>query len=128
MGIDVNLTRKFIINGKLCSSLDDVPPDVRHAIKTALESPTGPVRLHTKIVFNGCQYDNADAMPSGVHEIYDAAMQCIGSGKGSPAGTSAASPKPIIPQGAFSLSGRWAMVGSLFLCLLVSLLLLILPR
>ncbi len=128
MGIDVNVTRKFVINGKEYHSLDEVPPDVRDAVKKALESPTGPVRLHTNIAFNGRQYDNADAAPDGVREIYEAAMQCIGSGKGSPSGDSAALPKPIVPKGAFSLSGRWAMVGSLLLCLLVSLLLLILPR
>ena len=58
-------------------------------------------------------------MPGGVREIYAVAMQCIGSGP---------APKPITPQGASPLSGRWVMAGSLLLCLLVSLLLLLLPR
>jgi len=161
MGIEVNVTREFVINGKHCHSLEEVPPDVRQAIGDTLESPTGVTQAGTagnqaKIIVklpahraglpgkertgygcapwrdappvNGRPYGGIDAMPGGVPEIYEVAMQCIGCGPGSQGGKSETSPKPITPQGTFSLSGRWVMAGSLLLCLLVSLLLLLLPR
>ena len=131
MGIEVNVNREFVINGKQYHSLEDVPPDVRQAIEETLRSPgaqVGTAGHQTKIIINGRPYGGVDAMPGGVREIYAVAMQCIGSGLGSRAGKPATSPKPIAPQGAFPLSGRWVMAGSLLLCLLVSLLLLLLPR
>jgi hypothetical protein len=133
MGIEVNVTRQFVINGKQYHSLEAVPPDVRQAIEETLGSPTGVSQAGTagnqaRISVNGRPYGGVDAMPGGVREIYEVAMQCIGSGPGSQAGKSETSPKPTIAQGTFSLSGRWIMAGSLLVCLLVSLLLLLLPR
>jgi hypothetical protein len=132
MGIEVNVTREFVVNGKQYHSLEEIPPDIRQAIEETLRSPgvsqAGPAGHQTKIIVNGRPYGGVDAMPGGVREIYAVAMQCIGSGPGSRAGKSATSPKSIVPQGAFPLSGRWVMAGSLLLCLLVSLLLLLLPR
>ena len=152
MGIEVNVTRQFVINGKQYHSVEEVPPDVRQAIEETLGSPTGVSQAGTagnqaKIIVklsahraglpgkertghgcapwrdappvNGRPYSGVDAMPGGVREIYAVAMQCIGSGP---------APKPIAPQGASPLSGRWVMAGSLLLCLLVSLFLLLLPR
>ena len=127
MGIEVNVTREFVINGKQYHSLEEVPPDVRLAIEDTLGSPST-AGNQAKIIVNGRPCGGVDALPGGVREIYAVAMQCIGSGPGSQGGKSATSPKPITPQGTFSLSGRWVMTGSLLLCLLVSLLLLLLPR
>jgi len=133
MGIEVNVNREFVINGKQYHSLEEVPPDVRQAIEETLGSPRGVSQAGTagnqaKIIVNGRPYGSVDAMPGGVREIYAVAMQCIGSGPGSQAGKSETSPKPTFAQGTFALSGRWVMAGSLLLCLLVSLLLLLLPR
>ena len=123
MGIEVNVSREFAINGKQYHSLEEVPPDIRQAIEETLRSPgvsqAGTAVNQAKISVNGRPYGSVDAMPGGVREIYAVAMQCIGSGP---------APKPIAPQGASPLSGRWVMAGSLLLCLLVSLLLLLLPR
>ena len=88
MGIEVNVTREFVVNRKRCR--DDHP------------------------------------MPEGVREIYEAALQCLGPGGGSPAAVPPARPKPVVPPG--SPPGRWLMLGGLLFCLLVSLLLLLLPR
>ena len=123
MGIEVNVTREFVINGKQYHSLEEVPPDIRQAIEETLRSPgvskAGTAGNQARITVNDRPYGGVDAMPGGVREIYAVAMQCIGSGP---------APKPITPQGASPLSGRWVMAGSLLLCLLVSLLLLLLPR
>jgi len=132
MGIEVNVTREFVINGKQYHSLEEVPPDIRQAIEETLRSPgvskAGTAGNQARITVNDRPYGGVDAMPGGVREIYAVAMQCIGSGPGSRAGKPATSPKPIAPQGAFPLSGRRVMAGSLLFCLLVSLLLLLLPR
>ncbi|MGE5856581.1 MAG: hypothetical protein ACM34C_08450 [Syntrophaceae bacterium] len=122
MGIEVNVNREFVVNGKQYHSLEEVPPDIRQAVEETLRSPgaqAGTAANQAKIIVNGRPYGSVDAMPGGVREIYAVAMQCIGSGP---------APKPIAPQGASLLSGRWVMAGSLLLCLLVSLLLLLLPR
>ncbi|MGE5843575.1 MAG: hypothetical protein ACM32K_01620 [Syntrophaceae bacterium] len=123
MGIEVNVTREFVVNGKRYHSLEEVPPDIRQAVENTLLAQgvpqEGTAGNQAKIMVNGRPYGSVDAMPGGVREIYAVAMQCIGSGP---------APKPIAPQGASLLSGRWVMAGSLLLCLLVSLLLLLLPR
>ena len=123
MGIEVNVTREFVINGKRYHSLEEVPPDIRQAVEETLRAPgvsqAGTAGNQAKIMVNGRPYGSVDAMPGGVREICAVAMQCIGSGP---------APMPISPQGASLLSGRWVMAGSLLLCLLVSLLLLLPPR
>ena len=123
MGIEVNVSREFVVNGKQYHSLEEVPPEIRQAVENTHRAPgvlqAGTAGNQAKIMVNGRPYGSVDAMPGGVREIYAVAMQCIGSGP---------APKPIAPQGAFPLSGRWVMAGSLLLCLMVSLLLLLLPR
>jgi hypothetical protein len=127
MGIEVNVTREFVVNGKPYRSLEEVPPEFRDALRGALASQHGESNAGDGggIVVNGKSYDDVRAMPEGVREMYAVAMQCIGSGKGAPAGKSPAGLQPIVPQRS---SSRWLMLGGLLFCLLVSLLLLLLPR
>ncbi len=126
MGIEVHVTREFIVNGKPYRSLEDIPPEYRHAIQgTRRLSPADGKR---DIIVNGERYRNESEMPEGVREIYEVAMQCIGPGKGPAAVRPAMPARPIVPQGDPSSSGRWLMLGGLLCCLLVSLLLLLLPR
>lgn len=127
MGIEVNVSREVVVNGTSYRSLEEVPADLREAIRGALASRHGESKAGGcgGIVVNGKGYDDVRAMPDDVREMYAVAMQCIGSGKGDPAGQHPAVLQPIAPQGS---SSRWLMLGGLFLCLLVSLLLLLLPR
>jgi hypothetical protein len=127
MGIEVNVTREFVVNGKPYRSLEEVPPEFRGALCGALASQHGESKAGGcgGIVVNGKGYEDVRAMPEDVREMYAVAMQCIGSGQGAPAGKPAAGQQPIVPQGS---SSRWLMLAGLFLCLLVSLLLLLLPR
>lgn len=127
MGIEVNVTRQFVVNGKPYRSLEDVPPEYREALRGALGSQHGESKAGGcgGIVVNGKSYDDVRAMPDDVREMYAVAMQCIGSGKGAPTGKPAAGLQPIAPQGP---SSRWLMLSGLALCLLVSLVLLLLPR
>jgi hypothetical protein len=80
--------------------------------------------VNRRIVVNGKSCRDDHAIPEGVREIYEAALQCLGSGGGSPAAGLPARPKPVVPPA--SPPGRWLMLGGLLFCLLVSLLLL--PR
>lgn len=127
MGIEVNVTREFVVNGKPYRSLEEVPPEFRDGLCGALASQHGESQAGgcRGVIVDGKRYDDVRAMPDDVREMYAVAMQCIGSGKGAPAGKPAAGQQPIVPQGS---SSRRLMLGGLVLCLLVSLLLLLLPR
>jgi len=73
----------------------------------------------------GNRYTDVKAMPEGVREMYEVAMECLGSGKGAPAVKQPARLQPMAPQGS---PPRRLMLGGLLFCLLVSLILLFLPR
>ena len=130
MGIEIQVTREFIVNGKKYRSLEEVPPEYRQAIGESPGWPPGDPYAGNRgeIVVNGKRYRDESAMPDGVREIYAAAMQCIRSGQGSAAVRPSSCSKPTVPQGAASLSGRWLMLGGLLFSLFMSLLLLLLPR
>jgi hypothetical protein len=127
MGIEVNVTREFVVNGKPYRSFEEVPPEFRDALRGALASQHGESKAGGcgGIVVNGKSYDDVRAMPNEVREIYAVAMECLRSGKGAPAGKPAAGLQPIVPQGS---SSRWLMLGGLLFCFLVSLILFLLPR
>ena len=127
MGIEVNVTREFVVNGKTYRSLEELPPEFREALRGALASQQGESKAGVcrEVIVNGKRYDDARAMPDGVREMYAVAMQCIGPGKGAPAAKPAAGLQPIVPQGS---SSRSLMLGGLLFCFLVSLILLLLPR
>ena len=128
MRIEVDVTREFIVNGKQYRSLEEVPAEYRRAIQGTLGSPLGNSHAGTysEIIVNGKRYRDENVMPEGVREIYEAALQCLGPVGGGPAAGPPAHPKPVVPSG--SPPGRWLMLGGLLFCLLVSLLLLLLPR
>jgi len=126
MGIEVNVTRNFTVNGKQYHSLEEVPPEIREAIRAKLASAaTGSVAIHGDIVVNGKRYNDVKAIPEGVREIYEVAMQCIGPGQESAAAKPSVRPKPVVPQASAS---RWLMMGGLLLCLFACLLMWLLPR
>ena len=81
---------------------------------------------YRRIVVNGKRCRDDHAMPEGVREIYEAALQFLEPGGGSPAAGPPARPKPVVPPA--SPPERRLMLGGLLFCLLVSLLLLLLPR
>ena len=125
MGIEVNVTRQFTVNGKQYRSLEEIPPELREAIRGRLASASGSVRVHGEMVVNGKRYNDRKAVPESVREIYDVAMQCIGPGQGSVAEKPSFRPGPLAPRASLS---RWLIMGSLLLCLFVCLLMWLLPR
>ena len=86
MNVNVNVKRKFKINGKEYNSIEEMPPDIRNAFEKAMASQTGsgqqinPVTMHTKIVFNGTEYQSIDAMPQDVRQLYEKVLKSAETG------------------------------------------------
>jgi len=81
MNVNVNVKRKFKINGKEYNSIEDMPPDIRNAFEKAMASQTGsshqanPATMQTKTIFNGTEYQSIDAMPQDVRQSYEKVLK-----------------------------------------------------
>ncbi len=77
MDININVKRKFKINGKDYSSIEEMPDDIREIFKKTMASQagsalkTGHGAARTKIVLNGTEYDSIDAVPQDVRRLYE---------------------------------------------------------
>jgi hypothetical protein len=134
MKVNFNVKRKFVINGKEYSSVEEMPPELQEAYEKAVRSGTGvrlkkpQVKVKTKIVFNGKEYENLEAMPADIRGLYQSVMKSVETGEASPEilstvlgddpafaaqggaiRTSDDLPKPIEPVSAFS--SRWIIVA-----------------
>ena len=143
MKVNFDVKRKFIVNGKEYSSVEEMPPELREAYEKAVRSGTGvriekpQVSVETKIVFNGKGYDSLEAMPVDVRRVYQSVMKSVETGEASPDLLSAAlGDESILPrQGApihtsFDLAKpieptssipRWIIVGLVLLGLVLGL-------
>jgi hypothetical protein len=75
-----NIKRRFIVNGREYSSVEEMPENIRRAYGQALWN-TGhqgygnyPEAPQTRIVFNGREYGSVDDMPDEVRRLFAAAM------------------------------------------------------
>ncbi len=79
MKLNVNVKRKFRINGKEYGSLEEMPEDVRAiALKTMDRpgTPSGEAQSgSSKIVFNGVEYASIDEMPTYARNLYEQAVE-----------------------------------------------------
>ncbi len=86
MNVNVNVKRKFKINGKEYNSIEEMPPDIRKAFEKAMASQEGIVGqinstvIQTKIIFNGTEYRNIDAMPQDVRQLYEKVLKAAETG------------------------------------------------
>ena len=89
MGVTVNIQRKFIVNGKEYTSVEEMPPELREAYEKAVRSGAGVriekphVSVEGKIVFNGQEYRSLVAMPEEVRRIYQSVMKSVETGEAS---------------------------------------------
>jgi hypothetical protein len=96
MGVTVNIQRKFIVNGKEYTSVEEMPPELREAYEKAVRSGAGvriekpQVSVESKIVFNGQEYSNLNAMPEEARKVYQSVMKSVETGAASPELLSAA--------------------------------------
>lgn len=90
MSVTLDVKRKFIVNGKKYSSVEEMPPELREAYEKAVRSGAGvriekpQVRVETKIVFNGKEYGSLEAMPADVRRLYQSVMKSVETGQASP--------------------------------------------
>jgi len=79
--MNVNVKRKFKINGKEYNSIEEMSPDILSAFEKAMASQTGldqqanPATMQTKIIFNGTEYQSIDAMPQDVRQLYEKVLK-----------------------------------------------------
>jgi hypothetical protein len=90
MKVNVDVRRKFIVNGKEYNSAEEMPPELREAYEKAVGSGAGvriekpQVHVETKIVFNGKEYDSLGGMPADVRRLYQSVMKSAEKGEASP--------------------------------------------
>lgn len=80
MGIQVNIRRRFTVNGKEYGSAEEMPADLREAFAKAL---AGGIRIQagkTRIVFNGREYDGLEAMPAETRQLYEKLLKAAEAG------------------------------------------------
>ena len=82
MAVSLTVKKKFIVNGKEYSSIDELPEAIRKALKIQIfaksNNDTYPGAVKTKIVFNHQEYANKDEMPQDIREAYQRAFQTAG--------------------------------------------------
>ncbi|MDA8432974.1 MAG: hypothetical protein M0Z60_08430 [Nitrospiraceae bacterium] len=84
MKININVKRRFKINGKEYGSVEEMPDDVRTAFEKAkagrAADGTKTVTTKTRIVFNGSEYEGIDAMPPDARRLYEQVMKAAEGG------------------------------------------------
>jgi hypothetical protein len=86
MKININVKRKFKINGKEYNSIEKIPDGIQEAFKKAIGSQAAPgdeiknKAMQTKIIFNGTEYDSIDSMPQDVRQLYEKVLKTAETG------------------------------------------------
>jgi len=140
MSVKINVKKKYIVNGKEYSSVDEMPQEIREAYEKALVrgkeiNPNGAARINAgKIVFNGVEYGNEEEMPQNERQMYTTILESIGredskSNSGlnlkiniaekKPPGLVRMDEKPISPGSFFSVQKIFILIGFLILLVLL---------
>jgi cobalamin biosynthesis Co2+ chelatase CbiK len=141
MNININVKRKYKINGKEYNSIEEMPEDIRKAFEKAMISKDGKssqttTKMQNKIMFNGIEYESIDAMPQDVRQLYKEVMKTVETrvtspenvleakvdfsltkSKDSRTGMAGTFSQPIKPEPIFS--SRKLIVGIIFLALII---------
>jgi hypothetical protein len=83
MNVNVNVQRKFKVNGIDYNSVQEMPSDIRSAFKKVMASQTTtgkPTVTHTKIIFNGAEYNSIEAMPQDDRQLYEKVLRAAEKG------------------------------------------------
>ena len=90
MDININVKRKFRINGKEYNSIEEMPDDIREIFEKAMSSQAGSgfqinsAAMRTNIIFNGTVYGSIDEMPQDVRQLYEKVLKAAETGAGQP--------------------------------------------
>ncbi len=84
MGINVNVKRRFKVNGKEYNSIEEMPDDVREAFKRAMSlkasSTSSSKTLSARITVNGKEYASIDEVPLDMRQLYEKAIKAAEGG------------------------------------------------
>ncbi len=124
MKINVNVKRKFRINGKEYGSLEEMPEDLRAIALKTMDSPGAPSGEaqsgSTKIVFNGVEYASLDEMPTYARNLYEQAVEAARTAtQGALSEQRRPGPKTIEAEPSFSARSIAAVVALIALALLL---------
>jgi hypothetical protein len=118
MKINININKKFVVNGKEYKTVEEMPPEVRAVFEKARSGVSigdllkGAINVNTKTSVVSKTYGNAEELPKDVRVLYDKAM------KGNRRAISMhSSADPIEPKSSFS-SG-W-LIAAILLVLLIA--------
>lgn len=79
MPVKVDITRKFVVNGQEYGSIDELPNEVREAIRDSLSSgKVVDINRRGSIEFNGKEYKSASAMGPEERRLYEHALKLAG--------------------------------------------------
>jgi hypothetical protein len=90
VNININVKRKFKVNGKEYNSIEEMPDDIRKAFEKAMASQAGsglqvnPATMQTKIIFNSTEYKNIDEMPHADRHLYEKVLRAAETGAAPP--------------------------------------------
>ncbi len=74
MDVKINVTRTFVVNGKEYHSLEEIPAEMRQAVRGATGSLSVEGGVSCKINFNGRVYSSPDEMPPEARQLYEKAL------------------------------------------------------
>jgi septal ring-binding cell division protein DamX len=112
MNININIKRRYKINGKEYDSIENVPEDMRDIFKKAIDLQTGttsqinPAAIKTKIVFNGKEYESIDAMPPDDRDLYEKVLEAAATGTAPPEIATTAITSSVPTQSKTSATGH----------------------
>ncbi len=112
MNVNINVKRRYKINGKEYDSIEDMPEDLRDMFKKASGLKMGTanqinqVGIWTKIVLNGKEYESIDAMPQDDRKLYEKVLEVAATGTAPPEIVTAAITNSILTKPQTSTTGH----------------------
>ena len=89
MNINIDIKRKFIIDGNQYKSIEEIPHDVqgaREILRNLMDSQIGSGHrissavTPNKIIFNSTEYETIESMPQDVRQLYEKVLRAAESG------------------------------------------------
>ncbi|MBN1364008.1 MAG: hypothetical protein JW976_04295 [Syntrophaceae bacterium] len=86
MDVKFDIKKTFKVNGKVYSSVEEMPADIRKAYEQAMSNTKGIegeniFSISSKIIFNGQEFDSVDSMPADVRQTYETIMKTVKNGE-----------------------------------------------
>ncbi|MHB8054015.1 MAG: hypothetical protein ACYDH3_02015 [Candidatus Aminicenantales bacterium] len=127
MDTNVNVKRKFKIDGEEYDSLEDIPVELRAAVQKALTTrqrpgpAPRPAAAPARITVNGREYESVEAMPPAIRMLYEGALKTAET----EARSQAAAPSPTHPIPGSTKSGRPFFLRALIALVLLAIVILL---